>query len=109
MLLTRYFSFFHFRLDIPNAFESNIRIPNKITRPLGPQAIVLSTGVSTGLFTMLLFGGCWIGDVDNVEEFTTGLRKLLSPLNRNKAVQDKLITEGDDTTLKEIWDSFKDK
>lgn len=73
---------------------------------------MLSTGLSTGIFSMVLFGICWITDIDSVEEFTEGFRKLLRPLNTRNSSNNYLDTTSlssidNQESLKEIWDSLK--
>lgn len=59
---------------------------------------------------MALFGICWIADIDSIDEFTDGFRKLLKPLRtRNDAMnnQNTFSSVSDDQSLTEIWDSSK--
>ncbi|KAG0657584.1 Altered inheritance of mitochondria protein 11 [Monosporozyma unispora] len=100
----------HKTLFALNVFHSNIRVPMNKTDTLGSQAITLSSGLSTGIFSMVLFGTCWINDIDSIEEFTQGFRHLLKPFNEhNHRQQEELITQEDDQSLSELWNSLKDK
>lgn len=58
---------------------------------------------------MALFGTCWIADIDSIDEFTTGFKKLLKSLNTRNNVrnhQDKVSLTDDQQSLTEIWDSL---
>lgn len=76
---------------------------------LGSQALTLSTGLSSGIFSMVLFGTCWVGDIDTIEEFSHGLRNLFKPLNQKNRIQheEMISQEVDDQSLSELWESFK--
>lgn len=75
---------------------------------LGSQAMTLSTGLSSGVFSMIVFGTCWVADIDTIDEFSHGLRNLFKPLNQKNRIQhEEAISQEDEQNLSELWESFK--
>ncbi|KAG0668510.1 Altered inheritance of mitochondria protein 11 [Maudiozyma exigua] len=57
----------------PKIFHTNNNPPNQIYQGEATKALALSSGLSVGLFSMFIFGGCWFYDVSTLKEFSNGI------------------------------------
>ncbi|SMN18257.1 similar to Saccharomyces cerevisiae YER093C-A AIM11 Protein of unknown function [Maudiozyma saulgeensis] len=57
----------------PSIFHSNNNPPKSIYQGEATKALMLSSGLSLGLFSMFIFGGCWIYDISTLKEFSQGM------------------------------------
>lgn len=60
-------------IDTPKIFHTNNNPPNQIYQGEATKALALSSGLSVGLFSMFIFGGCWFYDVSTLKEFSNGI------------------------------------
>ncbi|CCK69465.1 Aim11p KNAG_0C03610 [Huiozyma naganishii CBS 8797] len=92
----------------PTTFQANHVIPpmNSSTKLIAPQAVALSTGLSAGFFSMVVFGTCWIFDINSVQEFTLGFKRVLSPLSER--IANKVPPMEDDEATSELENELKD-
>ena len=85
--------------DVPKTFDSNDRIPPPLLRGEAAKAFLLSTGITTGLFSMILFGGCWIFNISTPNEFRSKMEKMF---RRSEEQNNLMDNEG---TIANEWDN----
>lgn len=86
-------------------FHTNNNPPKQMYQGEAAKALILSSGLSVGLFSMAIFGGCWINDISTLQEFSQGVSGFL---HRHGIGQDISTIIDDDDNSQSISEVFAD-
>lgn len=92
-------------------FQSNKNPPPYSYEYEATSAFIIATGITTGFFSMGIFGACWIYDISNIKEFNYKLQKWAGTTQSSSILldADKNLDDETNTIIKELESIFNKK
>ncbi|EDO19554.1 hypothetical protein Kpol_1018p87 [Vanderwaltozyma polyspora DSM 70294] len=91
---------------MPNMFQANNQPQRFSYQSEAMSAFLFATGMTTGVFSMAIFGSCWIFNISTPKEFSSSLRSWMGLSDLSQDSGNDILDEESSNLIEQLTNSY---